>query len=67
MSNQLPNPEADIHPWMPRCLHDGKVHYGDRLAVGRISPLGRMCAELGISIHDREAVYEWMKHCKKLP
>jgi hypothetical protein len=56
-NDNLPNEDADIHPWMPTSLHQG-CH---------TSPLGRLCGVLGVSIHDREQVYQMMRAQELLP
>jgi hypothetical protein len=58
LNSTLPNEGSDIHPWMPTQLHNGRstaVHVNREHC--RVSPLGRRCEELGVSIHDREKVW----------
>lgn len=59
MNGTLPNPNSDIHPWMPSSLHGFDANSG-RFDL-HASPLGSYCKAAHISIHDREKAYEQMK------
>lgn len=64
----LPTDKEDIHPWMPFNLHDAA--YGRRFSgagdTDNTSQLGLMCRELGVSIHDREKVYNTTMAFKRI-
>ncbi len=67
----LPLSGVDIHPFMPRNLHDNgrseKTPGKDRTDW---SPLGRRCLARDISIHNRpavEKVYDQMRQEELLP
>lgn len=65
--NMLPAPGADIHPFMPRALHQPTK---DRDGDPNWSPLGRRCFVRDVSLHDRpavEEVYAQMRQEELLP
>lgn len=62
--NPLPTDREDIHPWMPMNLHSPE--HGDGQGVTHRSNLARQCEMLGVSIHDREKVYELNKGLRRM-
>lgn len=63
MNSPLPDPKADIHPWMPASMHGFDSNRNQW--VGSLSGLGVICKAGNISIHDREKVYDEMKKAEQ--
>lgn len=61
--NSLPTSDQEIHPFMPIRLHDGLDRGG--IGISFKSPLGKTCEAFGVSVHDREFVYELLKTVRK--
>ena len=68
MIHPLPLNYEIIHPWMPRSLHDnGRSDRGSKalLAGTKQSQLGTACDVMGVSIHDRQIVFEALTYTGK--
>lgn len=61
MNSYMPKEGVEVHPWMPRALH-GQATFTERKQQ---SPLGGVCTDRDLSIHDRERVYNEMKRVEQ--